>query len=118
MHAICSVDAPNAFGASFRHIAVLVVGIFCSGCTSIHKIRSTCIGGSRGCILYFGQLVAIVGIGQVIHKAVRGTADLTVALFSLCVTLVRRAGWLYSFLYKKILAAITARSYYFNKNVN
>ena len=27
MHAICSIDAPNAFGASFRHIAVLVVGI-------------------------------------------------------------------------------------------
>ncbi len=62
MHAICSVDAPNAFGASFRHIAVLVVGIFCSGCTTIHKVRSTRVGGSCYGILYFGQLVAIVGL--------------------------------------------------------
>ena len=80
MHAICSVDAPNAFGASFRHIAVLVVGIFCSGCTTIHKIRSTRVGGSRGCIFYFGQLVAIVGIGKIIHKAVTAYTCLPVTL--------------------------------------
>ena len=95
MHAICSVDAPNAFGASFRHIAVLVVGIFCSGCTTIHKIRSTCVGGIRGCILYFGQLVAIIGISQVIYKAVAACTCLPVSLFSLWVTLVRRSPWPY-----------------------
>ena len=95
MHVICSVDAPNAFGASFRHIAVLVVGIFCSGCTTIHKIRSTRVGGNRGCILYFGQLVAIISIGKIIHKAVTACTCLAVALQLLNIAVFIVFGYLF-----------------------
>ena len=64
MHAICSVDAPNAFGAS----------------TDTLFLKQYRVGGSRGCIIHSCQFVTIVGIGKVIYKAISRASCLPVSL--------------------------------------